>query len=144
MTTQNWVRTLGFLLTVATCLLGGFWFAFNRNAIGEFIEQTGGVWPLLAALGAIVGAVLVVFWPRRWSTRLRSIFTLIVLLVALFFGGEPIRAAFAQAPWLVLGILVAIVVWTWVLFGMTVLARFPIPGWVRRAARGLTTAPARP
>lgn len=125
------MKTIGFLLTITSSLFAGWIAAWNGKAISAFIEQTGGVFPLIAALLALGLVVLVIFWPKKWSDMLRKMATAIALLLAILFGGEPIRLAFIQAPWLILGAIVIVILWTGFLYEITVLGKIRLFGLVR-------------
>lgn len=126
-------RIIGFVLTIVVSLIAGYALAWNGNWIGDLLATTTGLITFLLGLGIIAVVLLVVFWPKKWSSKLRSILTVIVLLAALFIGGEPIREAFLAAPWAILSLLVVFGIVLWILYGLTVPNTFPAPRWLKNA-----------
>lgn len=122
------LKTIGFALTIASSLFAGWAAAWNGKAIGAFVKQAGGLFPLIAALLALGLVVLVIFWPKKWSDTLRKVATATALLLAILFGGEPIRAAITQAPWLVLGIGVALTLLVGILYELTIFGEIRLFG----------------
>jgi len=125
-------RTFGFILALITLPLAGYAVAWNANFVQELIASSGGIGWFLGALAVIVVVFLVVFWPGKWPQALRSVLTAIALLAAFLFGGEPVRNAFLQAPWTTIGVVVGVAVWLWVLYGLLVPDKFPVPKFFKK------------
>lgn len=119
-------RNIGFFLTVLVMFVAGYQLAWHRDVI----NRLGGIGGLLGAALFICLGFLAIFWPDRWSrngrrgTNGRRLVTA-GALVAFLFGGEFIRKALVEAPfvtviWIAGGIIVL-----GILYFLTVLDNTP-------------------
>lgn len=124
-------RVFGFILALIVLPFVGYAIAWNQPFIEELIASSGGIGWFFGAIAVIVIVFLVVFWPRKWPNKLRGVLTAVALLAAFIFGGEPVRAAFAQAPWATIAWFLGALATVYVLYGLLVPDKFPVPKFVK-------------
>lgn len=128
-------RSLGFVLTVIAILFAGYQLAWHRDEI----DRLGGLSGLLGAVGLVAFGLLAVFWRDAWGSTGRRWVTA-GALVSFLFGGEFIRNALEEAPFVTLAWVVGIALVLGVLYFLTVVDT--TPAWVNRLRAHL--APATP
>ncbi len=130
------VRSIGLFLAVVTSVTFGIWISWNGRIVNDFVGQTGAIVALIGVVIAIAAALLLALWPEKWSSKtaknVRNILILIAILAAVLVGAEPIRDALANAPWLVLFVLVFGLIWLYIVVSLTILARVPLPSGLRK------------
>ncbi len=128
-------RSLGFVLTVISLLFAGYQLAWHSKEI----ELLGGLSGLLGAVGLVAFGLLAVFWRDAWGVTGRRWVTA-GALVSFLFGGEFVRNALKEAPFVTLAWVVGIALVLGVLYFLTVVDT--TPAWVNRLRAHL--APATP
>jgi hypothetical protein len=128
-------RSIGFVLTVIAAMWAGYQFAYHWKEI----DQLGGLSGLLGVVGLVAFGLLAVFWRDAWGVTGRRWVTALAL-VSFLFGGEFIRNALEEAPFVTLAWVCGIAVVLGVLYALTVVDT--IPAWVTRLRARL--APATP
>ena len=118
-------RSLGFVLTVIVVLVAGYQLAWHRDVIDEL----GGLSGLFGAVGLVAFGLLAVFWRDAWGTAGRRWVTA-GALVSFLFGGEFVRKALEEAPFVTLTWIVGIALVLGVLYFLAVVDT--TPAWVNR------------
>lgn len=133
-------RTFGLLLAITMTAAVTTYANWNMKSIAAFINASGGIWFLLAVL---VGVSLVIFvgwfWPRRWPQGIRTAILIAAAVTGWLFGGDEAREAILGAPWLSLGIIVGAILVVWLIYGLVVPDKFPVPRWLKNLASRMSS-----
>lgn len=125
-------KSIGFLLTIVVVGIAGYMIAWNQPALEEFVASVGGLVGLVMAIIGLAILALVVFWPLRWSVTVHRVLLVIAIFVLILGGGETLRQAFTQAPWITLLVILGVVIGLGLLYALTVFDRLALPRWLRR------------
>lgn len=125
-------KSIGFLLTIVVVGIAGYMIAWSQPALEEFVASVGGLVGLVMAIIGLAILALVVFWPLRWSVTVHRVLLVIAIFVLILGGGEALRQAFTQAPWITLLVILGVVIGLGLLYALTVFDRLALPRWLRR------------